>query len=109
MVAAFHRSHNDEGPGAEGDIHKAARQAERRPRGEDEQQSSKFLNITDPALGKGDAQQDEKWMLFRLEILSPSHIQQIRLRERFKKILTRTKKKKKTCEPREGGRAGGRC
>lgn len=50
------------------------------------------LNITDPALGKGNAQQDEKWMLFSLKILSPSHIQQIRLRERFKKILTRTKK-----------------
>lgn len=52
-----------------------------------------ILNITDPALGKGNAQQDEKWMLFSLKILSPSHIQQIRLRERFKKILTRTKKK----------------
>lgn len=42
-----------------------------------------------------------------LKILSPSHIQQIRLRERFKKILTLTKKKKEeeTSEPRgvEGG------
>lgn len=30
-----------------------------------------------------------------LKILSPSHIQQIRLRERFKKILTLTKKKRR--------------
>lgn len=63
--------------------------------GEKEAQSSKFLNITDPAFGggggrKGNAQQDEKWLPFSLKILSPSHIQQIRLRERFKKILTHT-------------------
>lgn len=63
----------------------------------DRRAKQQVLKITDPAFGKAKAQQDEKGMLFGVKILSPSHIQQIRLRERFKKILTCTKKKLQSC------------